>query len=39
MKAKGDPKVNVRYNPANPDESAVLTGDNPGNLPFRVVAG
>jgi hypothetical protein len=39
MKAKGEPKVNVRYNPANPDESAVLAGDNAGTLPFGVVSG
>ena len=40
MKAKGEPKVNVRYNPANPDETAVLDGDNSGGaLPFRVISG
>jgi hypothetical protein len=38
-KAKGEPKVNVRYNPANPDETAVLAEDNNGNLPFRIVSG
>jgi hypothetical protein len=38
-KATGNPKVNVRYNPANPDETAVLTEDNGGNLPFKVVSG
>ncbi len=37
MKSKGEPKVNVRYNPANPDESAVLAEDNAGTLPFGVV--
>jgi hypothetical protein len=31
--------VNVRYNPANPDETAVLAEDNVGNLPFGVVSG
>ena len=36
MKAKGEPKVNVRYNPANPDKKAVLPEDNSGGpLPFR----
>jgi hypothetical protein len=38
-KATGNPKVNVRYNPANPDETAVLAEDNGGNLPFKVVSG
>jgi hypothetical protein len=38
-KATGSPKVNVRYNPANPDETAVLAEDNVGNLPFGVVSG
>jgi hypothetical protein len=38
-KATGNPKVNVRYNPANPDETAVLAEDNSGNLPFKVVSG
>ena len=35
-KAKGDPAVRVRYDPANPDSVAVLAEDNEGNLPFRV---
>jgi hypothetical protein len=40
MKSKGEPKVNVRYNPANPDETAVLAGDNSGGtLPFPVISG
>jgi hypothetical protein len=38
-KATGDPKVNVRYNPVNPDETAVLAEDNVGNLPFSVISG
>jgi Protein of unknown function (DUF3592) len=38
-KAKGEPKVNARYNPANPDETAVLAEDNGGNLPFGVISG
>jgi hypothetical protein len=37
-KATGNPKVNVRYNPANPDEVAVLAEDNSGTLPFRVLS-
>jgi Protein of unknown function (DUF3592) len=39
MKAKGEPKVNVRYNPANPNETAVLAEDNAGDLPFDIVSG
>jgi hypothetical protein len=39
MKSKGEPKVNVRYNPANPDESAVLAGDNAATLPFGIISG
>jgi hypothetical protein len=35
-KAKGNPAVHVRYDPANPDAVAVLAEDNEGNLPFRV---
>jgi hypothetical protein len=38
-KSKGEPKVTVRYNPANPDETAVLAEDNGGNLPFGIVSG
>ena len=38
-KAKGEPKANVRYNPANPDETAVLAEDNRGTLPFSIVSG
>jgi Protein of unknown function (DUF3592) len=38
-KAKGEPKVKVRYNPANPNETAVLAEDNAGGLPFGVVSG
>ena len=38
-KGKGEPKVNVRYNPANPDETAALEEDNGNNLPFRVFSG
>jgi hypothetical protein len=34
--AKGNPSVNVRYNPANPDTVAVLAEDNANNLPFHV---
>ncbi len=34
-----EPKVNVRFNPANPDETAVLAEDNSDNLPFKVVSG
>jgi hypothetical protein len=38
-KAKGDPAVRVRYDPANPDAVAVLAEDNENNLPFRVFSG
>jgi hypothetical protein len=38
-KAKGNPVVNVRYDPANPDSVAVIAEDNDGNLPFRVFSG
>lgn len=34
--AKGNPAVNVRYDPANPDSTAVLAEDNSGNLPFQI---
>ncbi|MGA1982847.1 MAG: DUF3592 domain-containing protein [Acidobacteriaceae bacterium] len=37
--AVGDPSVNVRYNPANPDQTVVLAEDNAGTLPFEVVSG
>jgi hypothetical protein len=38
-KSKGEPMVNVRYNPANPDETAVLAEDNRGGFPFGIVSG
>jgi Protein of unknown function (DUF3592) len=38
-KATGNPLVNIRYNPANPDETAVFAEDNPNNLPFRIISG
>jgi hypothetical protein len=38
-KGVGSPKVNVRYNPANPDETAVLSEDNGSNLPFGIISG
>jgi hypothetical protein len=31
--------INVRYNPANPDEGLVLATDNDGTLPFTVWPG
>ncbi len=37
--AVGSPSVNVRYNPANPDQVVVLAEDNVGMLPFEVVSG
>jgi Protein of unknown function (DUF3592) len=39
MKSKGEPKVSVRYNPGNPDETAVLAEDNSTTLPFGIVSG
>jgi hypothetical protein len=36
--AVGSPHVNVRYNPANPDQVAVLADDNTA-LPFALVSG
>jgi Protein of unknown function (DUF3592) len=38
-KATGNPSVNVRYDPANPDTTAVLAEDNVTSLPFRVFSG
>lgn len=38
-KAVGNPMVNVRYDPTNPDSVAVLAEDNEGTLPFRVFSG
>jgi Protein of unknown function (DUF3592) len=38
-KAKGNPAVQVRYDPTNPDAVAVLAEDNEGNLLFRVFSG
>jgi hypothetical protein len=37
--AVGSPAVNVRYNPANPDQAVVLAEDNAGMLPFELVSG
>jgi hypothetical protein len=39
MGAKGEPTVNIRYDPANPDSVAVLAEDNVNNLPFQVISG
>ncbi len=38
-KAQGSPKVNIRYNPANPDETAVFAEDNAGTFPFAIYSG
>jgi hypothetical protein len=38
-KGVGSPRVNIRYNPAAPDETAVLAEDNSRSLPFGVVSG
>ncbi len=37
--AKGNPSVNIRYNPADPDSTAVFAEDNQDNLPFKIVSG
>ena len=34
--AKGNPAVNIRYDPANPDSAVALAEDNANNLPFRL---
>jgi hypothetical protein len=36
--AVGSPSINVRYNPANPDETAVLAEDNAA-FPIQLVSG
>jgi hypothetical protein len=38
-KTNGNPTVNIRYNPSNPNQTAVLAEDNPGNLSFCIVSG
>jgi hypothetical protein len=38
-KSKGAPTVTIRYNPVNPDETAVLAEDNTASLPFRIISG
>jgi hypothetical protein len=38
-KATGDHRINIRYNPANPDETAVFAEDNTDTLPFPIVSG
>ena len=38
-KATGNPAANIRYNPENPDQTAVLAEDNPATLPFRIISG
>jgi hypothetical protein len=37
--AVGSPSINIRYNPANPDQVVVLAEDNAGALPFEIVSG
>ena len=36
--AQGNPAVTIRYNPTNPDETAVLSEDNLGTLSFEVLS-
>ena len=35
----GSPEIQIRYNPANPDQTVVLAEDNAGALPFEIVSG
>ncbi len=37
--ATGSPSLTVRYNPSNPDQTAVLADDNRGQLPFDIISG
>jgi hypothetical protein len=37
--ATGSPDLTVRYNPANPDQSAVLAEDNRNRLSFEIISG
>jgi Protein of unknown function (DUF3592) len=39
LKATGTPTAYIRYNPTNPDETAVFAEDNQGNLPFPIISG
>lgn len=34
--ARGNPKLKVRYDPANPDSNIALPADNPDSLPFSI---
>jgi hypothetical protein len=34
--AQGSPRINIRYDAANPDRNFVLPEDNQGNLPFVI---
>jgi hypothetical protein len=37
--SKGNPAITIRYNPTNPDETAVFAEDNASALPFRIISG
>ena len=37
--ASGNPRVTIRYNPADPNETVVLAEDNAGKLTFEVLSG
>jgi hypothetical protein len=39
MKAKGAQAVHLRYDPADPNATAVFAEDNGENLPFRMISG
>lgn len=36
--AKGNPPIQIRYNPSNPDQTAVIAEDNPNKLPFPILS-
>jgi hypothetical protein len=38
-RASGDRTINIRYNPADPNQTAVFAEDNRDTLPFPIVSG
>jgi Protein of unknown function (DUF3592) len=39
INAKGSPTIHIRYNPTNPDQTAVLAEENTTTLPFPIISG
>jgi hypothetical protein len=39
INSRGNPTITIRYNPTNPDETAVFAQDNASALPFRIISG